>query len=70
MKLSATELAIQSLDAKIAALQAAKEHIIEAHEAIGLSANDDAPKAKRGRKKKGLPSAVPPASEANLTGRL
>ncbi len=60
---------INSIDAQIAELERSKAIILAAAETVPV---EDAPKVKRGRKprKAGLPSAVPPASEANLTGRL
>ena len=66
MKPSVTEQAIATINKKIDALEAAKQHILEAHEAMGLGTPDaDAPKVRKTRKKKGLPTAEPPASEAN-----
>lgn len=71
MKASAIDIEIQKIDTEIATLTAIKKRLEDVRDRNGDVT--DAPKQKRTRKKKpGLPSATPPASEANLagTGRL
>lgn len=54
------DAAIQKLNEKITVLTLAKQEL----EAV-RDKTPDAPKAKRGRKARGLPSAMPPPSVAN-----
>lgn len=56
-KMTATDLAIKHINDKIDTLNAAKQHILDAHEAIGAPTEDAAPKARKTRKRKGLPAA-------------
>lgn len=55
--------AIQKLDDKISVLTLAKQELIAVRDD---SPAPDAPKVRKARRKKGLPSSVPPASEANF----
>lgn len=69
MKASAIDTEIQKIDTEIDMLQNLRLRL----DAMRGDGDSAPPKQKRTRKKKpGLPSAAPPASEANLagTGRL
>lgn len=68
---NAIEVAIDTIDAKIAALESAKQHLLDAH-ADATARTVDEPKVRKTRKRRaaGLPSAVPPASDANYAGKL
>lgn len=69
---SEVDIEIERLYNEISALQMVLDRFkaVRDRDAVAM-ANGDEPKVKRGRKKKaGLPSATPPASEANLAGRL
>jgi hypothetical protein len=48
-----------------------KEKLLEVRDlgTVAAPANGE-PKTRKPRRKKGLPTATPPASETNLTGRL
>lgn len=67
MKASALDTEIQKIDAEIRTLEAIRARLLTV---TANGGTEDAPKVKRTRRKKGLPSAVPPASEANLLGKL
>lgn len=60
--MNATDKAIAHLTAKIQVLQLA---IAELKNVADQEPDDAAPKVRKTRKKKGLPTAEPPASEAN-----
>lgn len=67
MKASAIDTEIQKINAEIATLEAVRDRL----EAVrNNNGTEDAPKAKRTRKRRIGLAAQPPASEANLLGKL
>jgi hypothetical protein len=66
-KMNTTDKAIAKLEAKVQVLQLA---IAELRNVADQEPDEAAPKVRKTRKKKGLPSAEPPASEANHRERL
>lgn len=66
MKTSSLDVAIGKLTEKIQGLETAHQHLLDVRAGLNGDAPDDQPKAKRGRKRKvGLPTPTPPASETN-----
>ncbi len=66
MKTSSLDVAIGKLDEKIASLETAKQHLVDVRNGMGASTEGSEPKVRKTRKRKGLPSAVPPSSDANF----